>query len=49
MTFAAAVARTGNLNLPDVSVHSTDGMTWSHELLYTKAGMKREELEAVTL
>ena len=49
ITLAAAVARTtAAANLPDLRVHSTEGTTWSYELLYTKAGMKREELEAIT-
>lgn len=49
MTFAAAIARTGEAaNSPDLRVHSTEGATWSYELLYSKAGMKREELEAIT-
>lgn len=49
VTLAAAIARTGAAaNLPDLRIHSTDGATWSYELLYTKAGMKREELEAIT-
>jgi hypothetical protein len=49
MTFAAALARTGAAaNLPDLRIHSTADMTWSYELLYTKPGMKREELEAIT-
>jgi hypothetical protein len=49
MTFAAAIARTGlAATLPDLRIHSAEGTTWSYELLYTKAGMKREELEAIT-
>jgi len=49
VTFAAAIARTGvAANLPDLRVHSTEDATWSYELLYIKAGMKREELEAIT-
>jgi hypothetical protein len=49
MTVAAAIARTGAAaTLPDLRIHSTDGTTWSYELLYTKASMKREELEAIT-
>jgi hypothetical protein len=49
MTLAAAIARTGAAStLSDLRIHSTDGTTWSYELLYTKAAMKREELEAIT-
>jgi len=49
MSLATAIARTGaTANLPDLRIHSTEGTTWSYELLYTKAGMKREELEAIT-
>ncbi|HEY2385001.1 MAG TPA: hypothetical protein VGK48_27820, partial [Terriglobia bacterium] len=47
VTIAAAVARTGT-GSPDLRIHSTDGASWSYELLYAKAGMKREELEAIT-
>jgi hypothetical protein len=49
ITVAATVRRTGAAaTLPDLRIHSTDGATWSYELLYTKAAMKREELEAIT-
>lgn len=49
MTYAAAIARTGAAaNLPDLRVHSLDNVTWSYELLYSKAALKREELEAIT-
>ena len=49
VTLAAAIARTGaTANLPDLRIHSTEEATWSYQLLYTKAGMKREELEAIT-
>jgi hypothetical protein len=49
ITVAAAIARTGAAaSLPDLRIHSRDGATWSYQLLYTKAGMKREELEAIT-
>ena len=47
VTIAAAVARTGT-SFQDLRVHSDDGTTWSYELLYVKANMKREELEAIT-
>ncbi len=49
MTIAAVVARTGAAqSLPDLRIHSTDGTTWSYQLSYVKAKMKREELEAIT-
>lgn len=47
MTIAAAAARTG-ITSPDLRIHSIDSATWSYELLYVKAGTKREELEAIT-
>jgi hypothetical protein len=49
VTLAAAIGRVGSAaNLPDLRIHSTDGSTWSYQLLYAKAGMKRAELEAIT-
>jgi len=46
---AAAIARRGAAeSLPDLRIHSSEGATWSYRLLYTKAGMKRAELEAIT-
>ena len=49
VTIAAVVASTGSASsFPDLRIHSTEGNTWSYRLLYTKAGMKREELEAIT-
>jgi hypothetical protein len=49
ITVAAAIGRMGSAaNTPDLRIHSTDGNTWSYELLYAKAAMKREELEAIT-
>jgi hypothetical protein len=47
VAIAASVARTGAVS-PDLRIHSTDGTSWSYELLYAKAGMKREELEEIT-
>ena len=48
LTIASAVARTGAGALSDLRIHSTDANTWSYRLLYAKATMKREELEAIT-
>lgn len=49
VTLAAAIARTGAaVTLHDLRIHSTNDATWSYELRYAKAGMKREELEAIT-
>ncbi len=48
MTIAAAVSRVGAGALPDLRIHSSDGTTWSYQLLYARANMKREELEALT-
>ena len=47
MTLAAAIARTGT-NSTDLRIHSDSGNTWAYQLLYSKANMKREELEALT-
>jgi hypothetical protein len=48
VTIAAVVGRTGADALPDLRIHSADGTTWSYQLLYAKANLKREELEAIT-
>ena len=49
MTIAAAVSGAGPAtSFPDLRIHSTDGNTWSYQLLYVKPRMKREELEAIT-
>ena len=49
VTIAAVVASTGSAaSFPDLRIHSTQGDTWTYRLLYAKAGMKREELEAIT-
>ena len=49
MTVAAAITRAGTAdNFTDLRIHSTTGNTWSYRLLYTKAAMKREELEGIT-
>jgi hypothetical protein len=51
MTLSAAAGDGGSGvagALPDFRVHSTDGNTWSYQLRYAKARMKREELEAIT-
>jgi len=49
VTIAAVVASTGAAaSFPDLRVHSTEGGSWSYRMLYTKAGMKRKELEAIT-
>ncbi len=49
VTVTAVVASTGKASsFPDLRIHSTEGDTWSYRLLYTKAGMKREELESIT-
>jgi hypothetical protein len=49
ITVAAVIGRIGSAaNMPDLRIHSTEGNTWSYELLYAKAGMRREELEAIT-
>jgi hypothetical protein len=47
VAIAAVVSRTGTVG-PDLRIHSTDGTTWSYQLLYAKANLKREELEAIT-
>jgi hypothetical protein len=49
VTVAAIVSSTGSsASFPDLRIHSTDCDSWSYRLLYAKAGMKREELEAIT-
>ncbi|MBZ5618207.1 MAG: hypothetical protein LAQ69_05630 [Acidobacteriia bacterium] len=48
MTIAAVVSRTGAGALPDLRIHSTDGTTWSYQLLFSKANLKRKELDAIT-
>jgi hypothetical protein len=49
VTVAAAVAAAGSAaSFPDLRVHSTDGNTWSYQLLYVKANLMREELEAIS-
>jgi hypothetical protein len=47
VTLAAAVARTG-FQSPDLRIQADQGNTWSYQLLYAKAKMKRQELAAVT-
>jgi hypothetical protein len=49
VTLAAMVTSTGSAaSFPDLRIHSTDSESWSYRLLYAKAAMKREELEAIT-
>jgi hypothetical protein len=49
VTIAAVVATSGSAaSFPDLRIHSAAGDTWSYRLLYAKAKMKREELEATT-
>jgi hypothetical protein len=49
VTLAAMVTSTGSAaSFPDLRIHSTDGESWSYRLLYAKAAMQREELEAIT-
>jgi hypothetical protein len=49
VTVAAVVAATNSAaSFPELRIHSTDGNRWSYRLLYAKANMKREELEAIT-
>ena len=48
VTIAPVVESAGASSFPDLRIHSKESYGWSYRLLYTKAGMKREELEAVT-
>ena len=49
VTIAAVVASAGSASsFPDLRTHSPAGDSWSYRLLYTKAAMKRKELEAIT-
>jgi hypothetical protein len=48
MTLSAAASAGSPSDFPDFRVHSMDANTWSYQLRYAKARMKREELEAIT-
>jgi len=49
VTVASAIASMSSAGqFPDLRVHSTDKNTWTYQLRYVKANIRREELEAIT-